>query len=33
MTVRTSIISRKLGQLSSDTQNQIAEILCKVLES
>ncbi|MBP0021765.1 MAG: type II toxin-antitoxin system PemK/MazF family toxin [Cyanobacteria bacterium SBLK] len=32
MTVRASVIKRELGQLSSETQNQIAEILCKVLE-
>ncbi|WP_204105022.1 MULTISPECIES: type II toxin-antitoxin system PemK/MazF family toxin [Spirulina sp. CCY15215] len=33
MTIRISIISRELGQLSSKTQNQLAEILCKVLET
>lgn len=29
MTVRKSLIRRELGALSSDTQNHIAQILCK----
>lgn len=31
MTVRKSLIERELGILSSDTQNQIAKKLCKLL--
>ena len=32
MTVRTSLIRRELGQLSSDTQKQIAEKLCQLFK-
>ncbi|MBD2184067.1 type II toxin-antitoxin system PemK/MazF family toxin [Planktothrix sp. FACHB-1355] len=31
MTVRKSVVQRELGQLSSDTQVQIADKLCKLL--
>ena len=32
MTVRTSLIRREIGKLSSETQNQIAQTLCKLLK-